>query len=843
MSKKQKNIVLITIIFFLIIIIKGNYVKSVSANVTNTENEPVFTLYKQDGETYNPIEGTKFVITDLEGKNVIGTDGKIIGDLETIEGKDYYVLTTDKDGYIKANLPKGLYKAIEVYANEGYILEQEEADRTYYFEIGLQDLDINNWIQGVRGYTWNYINSSIGNKSGGITAVGSISEYSSEVTGKFYDGADLNSDGIIDEISQGENDGIIIFYDEDGNYLWSETFGGIYDDCCKQVIQTQDGGYIVIGYVSSPVIYLNGKIITDLSKSNYNVSNKDGFILKINEDGEYQWGTRIGGTLDDEITKVMEADDGNIYFLGNFDSDILNFYEYNSNYKPKDNLENKGKQNSFIASYSMSGKSNWIKGITGDNYIEACDITQVENNIALAVNYKGTINLDSNNVISSYLPDYENALIINYSMEGEFNWFYDMYSAQSNMYSNYKYIRINSITTTQDNDLIIAISYTDVVKGRNYETNEYSTLCKSGNNGIFSNLIVLSNKGEFIKDVYQLNSEIPGYMSNSTMIFNDVKSTSNNEILLGGYYYSNRKIDVDKDGSNQGKDDFKSSSPFNSNGFIIKLDLNGIVKFSDCMNRNNTKLCAPSKIVSVNETRDGKIVVGGNFFWNTLTTRNFYDMYHEENIFEKYYLTRAGNVDGFVFYETENLEILKPEKITVNNYKKKFNITTEVKKHKETDDERNEIEVKGGNISGEYNQTIDGIQYEEDGIHYVETIKYNETSTKEIIITPEKGYKVAKILLNNEEYTNFRVDDNGNIILPVFTNVKNNIHIEVEFSKIIVSLSELPLTGSRNIIKLDLIAGIFICIGIYLINYATYNKGTVRPEKVNVVINREKGGK
>lgn len=842
MSKKIKKIILITIIFCITIIIRGNYVKSMSINLTKIENEPIFTLYKQDGETFNPIEGTKFIITDLEGKNVIGTDGKIVGDLENIEGIDYYVLTTDKDGYIKVDLPKGLYKAIEIYANDGYILEQEEEDRTYYFEIGLQNFDITDWIQGSRGYSWNYINSSIGNVKGGIMVVGSISEYSQEVTGRFYNGVDLNSDGIIDEISEGENDGIIISYDEEGNYLWSETFGGIYDDCCKQIIQTKDGGYVVIGYISSPVVYLNGKIITDLSKSNYNVSNKDGFILKINENGEYEWGTRIGGTLDDEIIKVMEANDGNIYIIGNFESNILNLYEY-QNYNPKNNLNNKGEQNSFIASYSTTGKNNWIKGITGDNYIEICDITQLENDISVAVNYKGTIDLDENNSISSHLLDYENGLIINYSMTGEFNWFYDMYSDKSNMYSNFKYIRINSITETQNNDLIIAISYTDIIKGKDNETNEYSTICKSEINGIVSNLIVLSSKGKFVKNLYKLNSEITGNMSNSTMIFNDITTTSNNEILLGGYYHSNKDIDVDKDGSNQGKDDFKFSSEQNPNGFVIKLDLNGNVKYSNCMYRNNTKLYSLSQIVSVNETKDGKIIAGGNFFWDTLTTRNFYNRYHEKDIFEKYYLTRAGNVDGFVFYETEDMEILKPEKITVNNYKKKFNITTEVKRHRETDDEGNQIEVKGGEISGEYNIIIDGIQYKEDGIHYVETVKYDETSTKEIIITPEKGYKVSKILLNNEEYNNFTIDDNGNIILPVFPNIKDNIHIEVEFCKIIVSLSELPLTGSKDTIKLDLIAGIFICIGIYLINYATYNERTVRLEKVNVTINREKGGK
>lgn len=816
MNKKLKNIkkvLFILIIINTIILIQNRYseifnVKSLinskstyrykSATEIKSESETTteFTLYKQDGETFEPIEGTKFEITDLDGKN-------------------QQVLTTDKNGIIKAKLPQGIYKAIEISANEAYKLEEKEEDRTYYFKIGLPELDMSEWIKGINGYSWDYIKSTIINNTGEVIAVGSISEYSVEIAKDFYDGIDLNSDGIVDEKSEGGNDGIIISYDEKGNYSWSKTFGGIDDDSCNEIIQTQDGGYVIVGYTSSSVIYLDEKIIEDLSKSNYDMLNKDGFILKIDQNGNYEWSTRIGGNLDDEIVKVIETSSGDVDIIGNFESNTLNFYENNSEHNILEKIQNEGEKNSFIASYSQIGKYNWSKKIVGKDYIEICDITQVENSIAVAINYKGNIKIDDNNKISSYLEDYEDGVIINYSLKGELQWYYELCSAAKNIFSNSKFLRTTALATTKENTLVISIACSDMVKGRKSGETDYTTIYTSPNNGITSNLMILSKNGDFIKNLYDLNSKIgSSSANNATMMFTDIVSTKDNGILIGGYYYSSQNIDVDKDGISTGDKDFRASIEISSNGFCIKLDQNGNIKFSDCMHRSDAAYYTPSNVTCVNEINGEKIVFGGSFFGETASTKKFYSKYENE---EKYHINMVGNTDGFIVIENvkdDDSEVIATQNITVNNFKKKYTITTEVKNHIETDEEGNQREVKGGKISGEYNQVIDGVEYKEEGIHYMETTKHGENSTKEITITPDEGYKIEKVLINGDEYDGDLINNAESTNLPIFTNVTNNIHVEVTFCKKITDFYKLPITGSLEILILECIGIVLICIGI-----------------------------
>ena len=816
MNKKLKNIkkvLFILIIINTIILIQNRYseifnVKSLinskstyrykSATEIKSESETTteFTLYKQDGETFEPIEGTKFEITDLDGKN-------------------QQVLTTDKNGIIKAKLPQGIYKAIEISANEAYKLEEKEEDRTYYFKIGLPELDMSEWIKGINGYSWDYIKSTIINNTGEVIAVGSISEYSVEIAKDFYDGIDLNSDGIVDEKSVGKNDGIIISYDEKGNYSWSKTFGGIDDDSCNEIIQTQDGGYVIVGYTSSSVIYLDEKIIEDLSKSNYDMLNKDGFILKIDQNGNYEWSTRIGGNLDEEIVKVIETSSGDVDIIGNFESNTLNFYENNSEHNILEKIQNEREKNSFIASYSQIGKYNWSKKIVGKDYIEICDITQVENSIAVAINYKGNIKIDDNNKISSYLEDYEDGVIINYSLKGELQWYYELCSAAKNIFSNSKFLRTTALATTKENTLVISIACSDMVKGRKSGETDYTTIYTSPNNGITSNLMILSKNGDFIKNLYDLNSKIgSSSANNATMMFTDIVATKDNGILIGGYYYSSQNIDVDKDGISTGDKDFRASIEISSNGFCIKLDQNGNIKFSDCMHRSDAAYYTPSNVTCVNEINGEKIVFGGSFFGETASTKKFYSKYENE---EKYHINMVGNTDGFIVIENvkdDDSEVIATQNITVNNFKKKYTITTEVKNHIETDEEGNQIEVKGGKISGEYNQVIDGVEYKEEGIHYMETTKHGENSTKEITITPDEGYKIEKVLINGDEYDGDLINNAESTNLPIFTNVTNNIHVEVTFCKKITDFYKLPITGSLEILILECIGIVLICIGI-----------------------------
>ena len=139
-----------------------------------------------------------------------------------------------------------------------------------------------------------------------------------------------------------------------GDAEWHKTFGGPNIDYGKDIVQTNDSGYIACGYSNSQDmnydIFLikidqignqvwskrfggdnwdfGHKIIQ--SKINpseffvvgqtysYGNGSGDGFILKINEQGDSLWMKTYGGTQNDLFNDLLEDEDGNIYATGSF---------------------------------------------------------------------------------------------------------------------------------------------------------------------------------------------------------------------------------------------------------------------------------------------------------------------------------------------------------------------------------------------------------------------------------------------------------------------------------------------------------------------------------------------
>lgn len=112
--------------------------------------------------------------------------------------------------------------------------------------------------------------------------------------------------------------------------------------------------------------------------------------------------------------------------------------------------------------------------------------------------------------------------------------------------------------------------------------------------------------------------------------------------------------------------------------------------------------------------------------------------------------------------------------LKIENTIKKFNITTEIEGNSKN-------EFIGGTISGEDN-TI----FSKPGkmIKYVETVDYNDSNKKDILIMPDEGYLVYSINLNGEPW-NLKSDENGNYTIPsgFFSEVKQDYHIAVKFEK------------------------------------------------------------
>jgi hypothetical protein len=87
--------------------------------------------------------------------------------------------------------------------------------------------------------------------------------------------------------------------DENGDSLWSRTFGGEDDERCDALIQTADGGFALGGETTSFGARLN-----------------DVWLVKTDENGDSLWSSRFGGMLYDYCFSLVQTGDGGLALAG-----------------------------------------------------------------------------------------------------------------------------------------------------------------------------------------------------------------------------------------------------------------------------------------------------------------------------------------------------------------------------------------------------------------------------------------------------------------------------------------------------------------------------------------------
>ncbi len=97
----------------------------------------------------------------------------------------------------------------------------------------------------------------------------------------------------------GRQDMYLVKTDANGKELWSKTFGSMEDESGYSVVQTSDGGYILLGYTEE---YING--------------NPDMFLVKTDASGNTLWSKVTGEFENDKGFAVLEAADGGYMLLG-----------------------------------------------------------------------------------------------------------------------------------------------------------------------------------------------------------------------------------------------------------------------------------------------------------------------------------------------------------------------------------------------------------------------------------------------------------------------------------------------------------------------------------------------
>lgn len=385
-----------------VINLSGNECKYTSTdNVVNlfVENSPAFKLIKKDAETGELLSGVKFAIYNIEDGMQPAKNGKgeILGKLENINGKEYYVLETDSNGSITADLPEGYYKAIEVQTYDKYVLDRTE----HYFGVGLSKEGDNKKVDVEWAKT---LYSQAGNNSFSLYA-GSIEPFGHAIT--------ANNEILISSEYYGDSlklDDEVILKREEDSYSYAASVKLDLDGKFKSVSSvlqsgdfkiissnaTKDGGHIITGYT-----YYDGEV--DLGNDvilNIDGNKGVGFIIKYDSMDQVDFAKIIP---ESEIISVKEMDDGSLIALGSAEADGKQLIEGDIYVTPVDGSD------TLIIKYNSEGEIQWAN---------TCGLEK--NNVTLGgiVTKNGDI-LVISGVFVMAIDGYETELI-RYNSDGEF---------------------------------------------------------------------------------------------------------------------------------------------------------------------------------------------------------------------------------------------------------------------------------------------------------------------------------------------------------------------------------------------------------------------------------------
>lgn len=227
---------------------------------------------------------------------------------------------------------------------------------------------------------------------------------------------------------------------------------------------------------------LDGQEIPELSRDDSEgiLSGKDAILLKLDSEGNYMWGIRMGGLADDEIKSVIETSENNLAIVGCYYSNTFNFYSYNSKEIKNSITASVNSQDGFIASYSLqAGEYQWSQKL-GHSSAEVSDVAETSGKLLVSVN----------NIIRIY------------DLKGTYKT------------NNSTGSKITSLDTVADGTIIAGVN--ESVSSKRWDASIYKMTISSSNS-------ISKEK------IYTLSGNYDDYVA-------DVKATSDGGIIFGGWY-------------------------------------------------------------------------------------------------------------------------------------------------------------------------------------------------------------------------------------------------------------------------------------------------------------------
>ncbi|MCF7810593.1 T9SS type A sorting domain-containing protein [bacterium] len=184
--------------------------------------------------------------------------------------------------------------------------------------------------------------------------------------------------GYTQSFGAGEADMWLVKTNEDGDSLWSKTFGGEDYESCNSIIQTTDGGYALAGYTRS-----------------FGAGERDMWLVKTNSDGDSLWSRTFGGDTTDVCTSIIQTADGGYALAG-----------YTTSFGA-------GEDDMWMVKINAEGDLLWSRAFGGEDTDFCCSITQTTD---------GDFVLAGRTYTRIYGPRQSDFLLVKTSEDGELLW-------------------------------------------------------------------------------------------------------------------------------------------------------------------------------------------------------------------------------------------------------------------------------------------------------------------------------------------------------------------------------------------------------------------------------------
>jgi predicted secreted protein len=221
--------------------------------------------------------------------------------LEIVSPKEGEEFSTQIPVELKIDAEPGEVKKLKFYLNNKLLLETDKVQETYILDIsqlyysGEAELSIIVQAQGemMRVETNILIKNPVL-----LEAFGGAEDDWANAVIQTQDGGYLIV-GKTESFGAGGYDVYVFKLDKNGNKQWEKTFGGEGWDWANAVIQTQDGGYLIVGGTES-----------------FGAGGYDVYVFKLDKNGNKQWEKTFGGEGWDWANAVIQTQDGGYLIVG-----------------------------------------------------------------------------------------------------------------------------------------------------------------------------------------------------------------------------------------------------------------------------------------------------------------------------------------------------------------------------------------------------------------------------------------------------------------------------------------------------------------------------------------------